>query len=170
MPVPRLAGLPSSFESDVRLRAVSADSRPRTLSPEPPSPNPEPLSAVVARFNLAIREQDWDSMRACCTDDAIIDSVTANAPLGADETVAAVRAAYRAGVYHVQEWQNEDLADGVVLSSGRVQYRPEPGHMSDSMFHWITTGRDGRMWRVKAFPDRDDALAYLELHGPTLGL
>ena len=78
--------------------------------------------------------------------------------------------AYRAGVYHVQEWENEDLSDEVVLSSGRVRYRPEPGHMSDSVFHWITTGRNGLMWRVKAFPARDDALAHLERHGPTLGL
>jgi hypothetical protein len=158
MPVPRLAGLPNSFDSDVQLRAL------------PPLANTEPLSAVVARFNLAIREQDWVSMRACCSDDAIIDSVTANAPLDADQTVAAVRAAYRAGVYHVQEWDNEELADGVVLSSGRVQYRPEPGHMSDSMFHWITVGRGGLMWRVKAFAARDEALAHFEQHGQSLGL
>jgi hypothetical protein len=109
-------------------------------------------------------------MRACCSDDAIIESVTANTPLGPDETVAAVRAAYRDGVYRVQEWQNEDLADAVVLSAGRVQYRPAPGHMSDSMFHWITVGKNGVIWRVKAFGARDDALAHLESHGPSLGL
>ncbi len=168
MPVPRLAGLPDSFDSGVQLRASPGDSRTERSNPEPLGP--EPLSAVVARFNLAIREQDWAVMRACCTDDAVIDSVTANAPLGADETVAAVRLAYRAGVYHVQEWENEDLSEEAVLSSGRVQYRPEPGHMSDSIFHWITIGRNGLMWRVKAFAGRDDALAHLEAHGPTLGL
>jgi hypothetical protein len=164
MPVPRLAGLPSSFRSGVQLRVLSPDPNPE------PDPALEPLSSIVARFNLAIREQDWAAMRACCADDAIIDSVTANTALDADETVAAVRAAYRAGVYHVQEWQNEDLAEGVVLSYGRVQYRPEPGHMSDSMFHWVTIGKGGLMWRVKAFADRDDALAHLEQHGRTLGL
>ncbi len=163
VPVPRLAGLSRSFESDVELSLLPADPSPEPISAEP-------LSAVVGRFNLAIREQDWVAMRACCTDDAIIDSVTANAPLGPDETVAAVRGAYRAGVYHVKEWLNQDLAHSVVLSSGRVQYRPEPGHMSDSMFFWITTGKDGLMWRVKAFSDRDDALAHLEEHGPSLGL
>ncbi len=168
VPVPRLAGLSRSFESDVELSALPVGPSPESSTPE--SSTPEPLSAVVRRFNLAIREQDWVAMRACCTDDAIIDSVTANAPLGPDETVAAVRSAYRAGVYHVKEWLNQDLADGAVLSSGRVQYRPEPGHMSDSMFYWITSGKDGLMWRVKAFSDRDDALAHLEEHGPTLGL
>lgn len=138
--------------------------------PLPEAAGPAPLSAVVGRFNLAIRQQDWAAMRTCCADDAIIDSVTANAPLGADETVAAVRAAYRAGVYRVQEWKNEDLDHGVVLSSGRVQYRPEPGRMSDSLFYWITVGKNGLMWRVKAFPARGDALAHLERHGPSLGL
>ena len=106
MPVPHLAGPSKSSGSGVELSLVS---------PDPPQ---EPLSAVVARFNVAIRKQDWASMRACCSDDAIIESVTANEALGPDETVAAVRAAYRAGVYHVQEWLNEDLTDDVVLSAG----------------------------------------------------
>ena len=57
MPVPRLAGLPNSFDSDVQLRALPGDSRTERPNPEPLGP--EPLSAVVARFNLAIREQDW---------------------------------------------------------------------------------------------------------------
>ena len=42
--------------------------------------------------------------------------------------------------------------------------------MRDSLFHWVTVGRDGLMWRVKAFSDRSEALAHLEEHGPSLGL
>jgi hypothetical protein len=149
--------------------ALSPGSRDERLDNRLQPHAPEPLSEVVARFNVAIREQDWVTMRACCSDDAVIDSVTANEPLGPDETVAAVQAAYRAGIYRVREWQNEDLADDVVLSAGRVQYKPGPGQMRDSMFHWVTTGKDGRLWRVKAFETRKDALAHLEHHGSSLG-
>ena len=109
-------------------------------------------------------------MRACCHDDAIIDSVTAAAALGPDETVAAVRAAYQAGVYGVSPWKHEEIDDGAVLSSGAVQYRPTPGTMRDAVFYWVTTGKDGLMWRVKAFRERDAALEHLRRHGPTLGL
>ncbi len=135
-----------------------------------PASSDDALSAVVARFNLAIRSLDWVAMRACCTDDSIIDSLTAGAPLGPDETVAAVRAAYQDGVYSVSVWTHETLDPNAVLSRGRVQYRPGPGRMSDATHFWLTTGRDGLMWRVKVFSRRDAALAHLAAHGPTLGL
>jgi hypothetical protein len=128
------------------------------------------MCTVVARFNVAIRKQKWVEMRACCHDDAIIDSVTAGDARGADETVAAVRAAYRDGVYQVSEWTHEPIAGGAVISRGGVQYRPAPGRMRDSDFHWLTTGKDGLIWRVKAFEDRQSALDHLERYGPTLGL
>jgi hypothetical protein len=130
----------------------------------------EPLRLVVARFNLALRRQEWAAMRACCHDEAVIDSVTAGKPLGPDETVAAVRSAYRAGIYSVDDWTNEDVAEGVVLSTGGVQHRPGPGLMTDMVHYWITTGRDGLMWRVKAFDHRATALAHFEQFGMTLGL
>jgi hypothetical protein len=135
-------------------------------SPDPASG----LSSVVARFNLAIRTQEWREMRACCHDEAIIDSVTAAAALGADETVAAVRAAYRDGVYVVSPWTHEEIEPDVVLSSGAVQYRPAPGAMTDAVFYWLTTGKDGLMWRVKAFGDRSSAIEHFERHGANLGL
>ena len=128
------------------------------------------LGAVVARFNLAIRSLDWVAMRACCTDDSIIDSLTAGAPLGPDETVAAVKAAYQDGVYSVSVWTHETLDPNTVLSSGRVRYRPGPGRMSDAGHYWLTTGKNGLMWRVKVFSRREAALAHLAAHGPTLGL
>lgn len=147
------------------------------MRPEPDRNDPavvaaatEPLGLVVARFNLAIRQQDWAAMRACCHDAAVIDSVTAGRPLGADETVAAVRSAYRAGIYQVDDWTNEDVAEAVVLSTGGVQHRPGPGVMTDMVHYWITTGKDGLMWRVKAFDHRATALEHYAQFGPTLGL
>jgi hypothetical protein len=147
--------LPATGDSESNLRSV---------------PTAEPLSAVVARFNLAIRKQDWALMRACCCDDAIIDSVTAGKALGPDETVAAVRAAYSNGVYAVEEWAHEDLAEEVALSSGGVRYRPAAGRMRDAVFYWLSSGKDGKLWRVKAFGERDAALAHFERHGRTLDL
>ena len=70
-------------------------------------------------------------MRACCTDDSIIDSLTAGAPLGPDETVAAVRAAYQDGVYSVSVWTHE-------TSSTRTPFsQREPGAVPPR------AGRDG---------------------------
>ena len=80
-----------------------------------------------------------------------------------------MRDAYRAGVYDVSPWQHEEV-EGAVLSFGAVQYRPTPGTMRDAVFHWVTTGKDGLMWRVKAFRERDAAIEHLRQHGPSLGL
>ena len=42
--------------------------------------------------------------------------------------------------------------------------------MSDATHYWLTTGKNGLMWRVKVFSRREAALAHLATHGPTLGL
>jgi hypothetical protein len=42
--------------------------------------------------------------------------------------------------------------------------------MRDAVFYWLSTGRDGKLWRVKAFGEREAALAHYEQHGHTLGL
>ncbi len=128
------------------------------------------LSAVLERFNMAIRSHDWVSMRACCADDAIIGSLLTAAPLDPDETVAAVRSACQEGVYRLSVWTHEVLDPNTVLSSGRVQYSPGPGRMRDAPHWWLTTGQNGLIWRIKVFSGRAAALACFAAHGPTLGL
>jgi len=110
-------------------------------------------------------------MRLCFHDDALIESVAAGKVLGPDDTVEAIRAAFREGVYSMNEWEIEPLGTDVVLAWAGVRHRPDGSkRISDTRIYWLVAGRDGLMWRVRIFHDRDTALGVLDEHGHDLGI
>jgi hypothetical protein len=130
------------------------------------------LADLVADLQRAHKRKRWDDFRACFHPEAKIESVAAGAVLGPAETVAAVESAIDDGVYAMSEWTIETLEPEVVLAWAGVRQRgrAHPKQISDGMVFWLVTGRDGLMWRVRTFRDRDAATAHLATHGHTLGL
>jgi hypothetical protein len=114
-----------------------------------------------------------EGLRRCFHDDARIESVAAGAILGADESVRAIEAAFRDGVYSPGAWEFEEIRPDAVLSWTSVRHRPPgvpKGRVSDELRYWMMTGREGLIWRVRVFRNRAAALEVLERQGPTLGI
>ncbi len=129
------------------------------------------LMRTLLRFEVAHGERNLVVMRACFHDEAVIESVASGGlPLGPDETVEAIRVALTDHVYSVGNWAYEQLRPDVILSiTGARHLRPGSG-MTDATVYRLISGRDGLMWRARLFGDREQALAYLERHGPSLRL
>jgi len=137
-----------------------------TAAAEQPS-----LMTTLRRFESAHGRGAVEQMRACFHDEAVIESVASDTrPLGPDETVKALAAALRDGVYRIYGWQYEELAPEVVLSTTRARHRTSDRAIRDETVYRLISGRDGLMWRVRIFRSRNAALEHLERHGPGLEL
>jgi hypothetical protein len=129
------------------------------------------LMETLVRFEQAHRRRSVPDMRACFHDEALIESVASNGrATPPDEQADALASALDDGVYSIRDWRYEEVAPQVVLSWTGARHLLEDSGMRDEIVCRLHVGRDGLMWRVKLFRTRDEALAHLEQHGPSLGL
>jgi len=111
-------------------------------------------------------------MRRCLHDDALIETVASDwQPVSADEAVEAIRTALERDPYYLEgTWHYDPLPAGIVLTAMPVRERSTAGGIRHRTVWRLTSGRDGLIWRQRLFAGRDEALAHLEQHGPSLGL
>jgi hypothetical protein len=129
------------------------------------------LMEAVLRFEQAHRRRSVAEMRTCFHDEAMIESVASNGrALPPDEQAQALADAFDDGVYSIRDWRYEEIAPQIVLSWTGARHLLTDAGMRDEVVCRLHVGRDGLMWRVKLFRTRDEALAHLERHGPSLGL
>ena len=126
---------------------------------------------ALLRFEHGHRRRSVTEMRACFHDEAMIESVASNGrALPPDEQIEALADAFDDGVYSIRDWRYEELAPEIVLSWTGARHLLTDAGMRDEVVCRLHVGRNGLMWRVKLFRTRDEALAHLEQHGPSLGL
>jgi hypothetical protein len=129
------------------------------------------LMEALLRFEQAHRRRSVAEMRACFHDEAMIESVASNGrALPPDEQAEALATALDDGVYSIRDWRYEEVGPQIVLSWTGARHLVTEAGMRDEVVCRLHVGRDGLMWRVKLFRTRDEALAHLEQHGPSLGL
>src|SRR5258707_519210 len=103
------------------------------------------LIEVVKELERTHRKRQFEAMRLCFHDEALIESVAAGTVLGPDETVAAIEEAFRDGIYSMGRWTIDSLEPDVVLAWAGVRHRPDAtGRISDNTVYWLVTGRDGQ--------------------------
>jgi hypothetical protein len=129
------------------------------------------LLETLLRFEQAHRRRSVPAMRACFHDEAMIESIASNGrALPPDEQADALESAFTDGVYSIRDWRYEEVGPQVVLSwTGARHLLGETG-MRDEVVCRLHVGQNGLMWRVKLFHTREEALAHLDRHGPSLGL
>ena len=149
--------------SNVRLPLSEAESpEPNTFLRARSVPTTPSLMDTLERFEVAHRRQSTEDMRACFHDEAVIESVASyGQPLGADETIEALRAAFNDGVYSIGDWEYQQITPATILSWTGARHRRAGSGMSDETVCRVVIGRDGLMWRVKLFNSTAEALAYL---------
>lgn len=133
-------------------------------------PRPARPSDLAESLRAALEEQDWTRLRSLYHPDARIATVLSRGrPLGADESVGAIRAAVEAGTY-ASDWMHmEDLDEHAVLTIGGVRTSPDEGRVVRQTC-WVSTFRDGLVYRTVAFASVPEALrAYRDL-GVELGI
>jgi hypothetical protein len=129
------------------------------------------LMDAVLRFEQGHRRRSVTEMRACFHDEAMIESVASNCrALPPDEQAEALAGALADGVYSIRDWRYEEVAPQIVLSWTGARHLLTEAGMRDEVVCRLHVGRDGLMWRVKLFRTREEALAHLERHGPSLGM
>lgn len=108
-------------------------------------------------------------MRSLLHSESRLESLAApGAVLSPDKLVEAIRGAMSDGVYAVKSWDIELLTRHAALTLGRVRYRTGVGGFTDESRVWLTSERDGLIWRMRIFNDRESAIDCLEK--PGLGL
>ncbi len=126
---------------------------------------------TLLRFEAAHKRRSAADMRACFHDDALVESIASDGrALGPGETLEAIGAAFGDGVYEIGNWQYEEISPELVLCSTGARHRLPGSGMRDEIVCRLMSGRDGLIWRAKLFRSRDEALEYLEAHGPGLGM
>ncbi len=129
------------------------------------------LIEVLLRFEQAHRRRSVAELRACFHDEAMIESIASNgSALPPDDQAEALASAFDDGVYSIRDWRYEEMAPQIVLSWTGARHLLAEAGMRDEVVCRLHVGRDGLMWRVKLFRTREEALAHLEQHGPSLGL
>ena len=129
------------------------------------------IVSLLEEFQESRLKKNWSAMRELLHSEARLESLAAvGSVLSADELVEAVRGATAHGLYAVKKWRVESLGQHAALADGRIRYQVQPGAITDEPRVWISTERDGLIWRMRIFRDRDAATGCIRAHGLTLGL
>jgi hypothetical protein len=135
------------------------------------SPVETVIASLVEEFQTTRLKDDWPAMRSLLHPDSRLESLAAvGRVLSAEQLVEAVKGASRDGLYSVRAWDVEPLEQRAALASGRVRYRVGPGAITDEARVWVSSERDGLIWRMRIFRDRGSAARCLDENGLSLGL
>ena len=130
-----------------------------------------PIVSLLEMFQSDRLEQDWAAMRALLHDASRLESLAAvGRVLTPDELVDAIQTASADKVYVVKTWRVEALGQRAGIADGRVRYRHGAGGFTDEPRAWVATERDQRIWRMRIFRSRHDAIRCFGEHGLDLGL
>jgi hypothetical protein len=130
-----------------------------------------PIVSLLEMFQSDRLEQDWAAMRALLHDESRLESLAAvGRVLLADELVEAIQTASADKVYVVKAWRVEALGQRAGIAEGRVRYRHGAGGFTDEPRVWVATERDRRIWRMRIFRNRHDAIRCFAEHGLNLEL
>jgi hypothetical protein len=133
-----------------------------------------PFVETVERIDRLRLVGPWPALRALFHDEALLESIASGGVFGPDETVDAMRLAASDGVYAMGPWRIERLEADVLLLHSTMRHRAKlptgKSAMTDANYVWLMVGRDGLLWRMKIFHNRDAAIEHLERHGSSLGI
>ena len=126
-------------------------------------------SDLAGRLRAALEVEDWSQLRALYHPDARIATVLSGRdPLTADESVAAIRAAVEAGTYSSDWFCMHDLDELAVVTVGDVTTAPARRTARDVC--WLSTFRDGLVYRTAVFDSVPDAYRAYRTLGVELGM
>jgi ketosteroid isomerase-like protein len=134
----------------------------------PPDDSVETARSLIAAFNA----HAWTRLRALYRDDALLLTVAGGpAPLGPDETVAAMQQAANDIVHSITFGTPEPIDEHAVVVAGTVRSRTWDQRGSTLTRRvWLVTFREGRLYRMRVYGTRDDALRGYREHGVALGM
>ncbi len=114
---------------------------------------------------------NWSAMRRLLHPQARLESLAApGAVLSPEELVAAIEAAMTRGLYTVRNWAVELLDPHTAIADGRVRYRVGASGISDEGRVWVSSERDGLIWRMRILFTREEVLGRHRDSGIDLGL
>jgi hypothetical protein len=114
---------------------------------------------------------NWSAMRALLHPHARLESLAAPGEvLSPQELVAAIQTAMGHGLYTVRNWAVELLDPHTAIADGRVRYRVGASGLTDEARVWVSSERDGLIWRMRIVRSREEVLAYHRDNGLDLGL
>jgi hypothetical protein len=123
------------------------------------SPVEPPIVWLLEEFQAMRLTKDWQAMRALLHASSRLESLAApGLVLSADGLIEAIRGATEHGIYAVKSWQVEPLGQRAGLVDGRVRYRYGRRGFTDEHRVWVSTERDGLIWRMRVFHDRRSSL------------
>ncbi len=110
-------------------------------------------------------------MRRLLHPQARLESLAApGAVLSPQELVAAIESAMTRGMYTVRNWAVELLDAHTAIADGRVRYRTSATGITDEGRVWVSSERDGLIWRMRILATRAEVLGRHRDTGIDLGL
>jgi hypothetical protein len=114
---------------------------------------------------------NWSAMLRLLHPQARLESLAApGAVLSPPELVAAIESAMTRGLYTVRNWAVELLDPHTALAGGRVRYRIGTTGITDEGRVWVSSERDGLIWRMRILATREEVLVHYRETGIDLGL
>ena len=114
---------------------------------------------------------NWPGMLSLLHPEARLESLAApGAVLSPQELVAAIETAMTRRLYTVNNWAVELLDQHTAIADGRVRYRIGATGITDEARVWVSSERDGLIWRMRILRTRDEVLARHRDTGLDLGL
>jgi hypothetical protein len=134
--------------------------------------DPEPLIvALLDDFQEYRLSGDWSAMLGLLHPQARLESLAApGTVLSPQELVAAIQSAMTRGLYTVKNWAVELLDPHTAIADGRVRYRIGATGITDESRVWVSSERDGLIWRMRILRTREEVLARHRDTGLDLGL
>ena len=114
---------------------------------------------------------NWPAMLRLLHPQARLESLAApGAVLSPRELVAAIESAMTRGLYTVRNWAVELLDPHTAIAGGRVRYRIGKTGITDEPRVWVSSERDGLIWRMRILVTREQVLDRHRETGIDLGL
>ena len=136
------------------------------------SGDPTPvIVALLDDFQDYRLSGNWSAMLRLLHPQARLESLAApGAVLSPEELVAAIESAMTRGLYTVRNWAVELLDPHTAIANGRVRYRIGETGITDEARVWVSSERDGLIWRMRILTTREQVLTRYRETGIDLGL
>jgi len=135
------------------------------------SPTEPLIVALLDDFQAYRLSRNWSAMLRLLHPQARLESLAApGAVLSPQELVAAIETAMTRGLYSVRNWAVELLDPHTAIADGRVRYWVGKAAITDEARVWVSSERDGLIWRMRILRTREEVLARHSDTGLDLGL